>query len=272
VCGICGAVAKDGKSDTAASVLLMLKEMSHRGPDSAGIAWDGGSLTAPTLARLLAGARAIGVPRTLGHARLRITGGDRGLQPFFDSARKLILVFNGEIYNFKALIGQHTEWGSDTDGEVLFRAVAENHTGDLVDAVRAAVPALDGVYAFSAMDQDSVVLARDRVGVKQVYFGEDERLVAFASERKALWRIGLRSQRLNPGEILLIRRSGVTRMPQSFFPILPACAGRRRQGDAHGSRRRRAFRGVRVVPAHSCRAGTGRAPVCNVGRPLKPVP
>jgi asparagine synthase (glutamine-hydrolysing) len=220
VCGICGAVAKDGTSDTAGQVLLMLKEMSHRGPDSAGIAWDGGTVTAPTMAELLRRAENVRAPRTLGHARLRITGGDRGLQPFFDAARRLSLVFNGEIYNFKALMEKHPDWHSDTDGEVLFRVVAEHHTGDLVAAVREAATVLDGVYAFSAMDRDSVVLIRDRVGVKQVYFGENERLVAFASERKALWQIGLRSRRLNPGEILHISPAGATRIPRGFFPVL----------------------------------------------------
>ena len=221
MCGICGAVAKDGRSDTTGLVLRMLTVMSHRGPDSAGMSWESGTVTAPTLAELLRRADTVRAPRTLGHERLRITGGDRGLQPFFDEGRKLSLVFNGEIYNFKELIAQHPDWKSDTDGEVLFRMVEESHDDDLVEAVRATLPYLDGVYAFSAMDSTSIVLARDRVGVKQVYYGEDARFMAFASERKALWSIGLRTRRLNPGEILRIGPAGVTRIPGSFFSVLP---------------------------------------------------
>ena len=199
----------------------MLREMSHRGPDSAGVAWDGGSVTAANLPELLRRAANVHAPRMLGHERLRITGGDRGLQPFFNDKRRLSLVFNGEIYNFKALLKLHPDWQTDTDGEVLFRMVQENHAGDLAAAVQSTLPALDGVYAFSAMDADSVVLARDRVGVKQVYFGENDGFVAFASERKALWRIGIRSHRLGPGEILRVSPAGVTRVPGHFFSVLP---------------------------------------------------
>ncbi len=207
----------------------MLEEMSHRGPDSAGIAWDGGSVTAANLADLLRRAGTVRAPRTLGHARLRITGGDRGLQPFFDGARKLSLVFNGEIYNFKALLELHPDWHSDTDGEVLFHMVQENYAGDLVPAVQNTLPTLDGVYAFSVMDEDSIVLVRDRVGIKQVYFGENDGFVAFASERKALWRIGIRSHRLNPGEILRVSPAGVARIPGRFFPVLPVAYTERAQ-------------------------------------------
>ena len=104
MCGICGVIAKDRKSDTAGLVLQMLQEMSHRGPDSAGIAWDGGSIVAPGLDELLARAGSVRAARTIGHARLRITGGDRGRQPFVDRNRRLSLVFNGEIYNYHDLL------------------------------------------------------------------------------------------------------------------------------------------------------------------------
>jgi asparagine synthase (glutamine-hydrolysing) len=207
----------------------MLEEMSHRGPDSAGMAWDDGSVTAANLPELLRRAGSVRAPRVLGHERLRITGGDRGLQPFFDGNRRLSLVFNGEIYNFKELLKLHPGWRSDTDGEVLFRLVEENYAGDLVAAVQNTLPALDGVFAFSAMDAESIVLVRDRVGVKQVYFGENDGFVAFASERKALWSIGIRSHRLNPGEILRVTPAGITRTPRRFFPVLPVAYTERAQ-------------------------------------------
>ncbi len=199
----------------------MLKEMSHRGPDSAGVCWDGGSITAANLEDLVRRAGDVRAPRTLGHARLRITGGDRGLQPFVGGAGKLSLVFNGEIYNFKTLLGLHPGWQSDTDGEVLFRMVSEAYAGDLVGAVQNTVRSLDGVYAFSVMDAHEIVLVRDRLGVKQVYYGENDGFLAFASERKALWSCAMRSHRLNPGEILRMSPRGVERVPGQPFSLLP---------------------------------------------------
>jgi len=221
VCGICGVVAKVGTSDTAGLVLRMLQEMSHRGPDSAGIAWDGGSMTAPNLDDLLAGASTVRAPRTLGHARLRITGGDRGRQPFVDRARRLSLVFNGEIYNYRELARRFGGPRTDTDGEVLFHLLGGAHEKDGMDAVHRILPDLDGVYAFAMMDSEAVILARDRVGVKQVYFGENDRLVAFASERKALWRIGMRSHRLDPGRTLRMSSCGVILGHGRPLPVLP---------------------------------------------------
>jgi asparagine synthase (glutamine-hydrolysing) len=130
-------------------------------------------------------------------------------------------VFNGEIYNYRALARRFGGPRTDTDGEVLFQLLEGAHDGDGVHAVRRVLPDLDGVYAFAMMDSEAVVLARDRMGVKQVYFGENDRLVAFASERKALWRIGMRSRRLNPGQMLRMSACGVVLEQSRPLQILP---------------------------------------------------
>ncbi len=223
MCGICGAIAKDGRSDTVATVLEMLKEMNHRGPDSVGLSWDGGSMTATDLDELLRKAKTTRAPRTLGQARLRITGGDRGLQPFVAPERGISLVFNGEIYNYRALLARLSDGGgdTDTDGEVLFRWVLREHDGDGARAIERTLPELDGVYAVAMMDQRGIYLCRDRVGVKQVYVGENDRMIGFASERKALWRVGMRSHRLNPGEMLRMDASTTLRKRLHSFSVLP---------------------------------------------------
>lgn len=92
-----------------------------------------------------------------------------------------VLVFNGEIYNQEEL-----DWtGSDSE---LILDLIEGHGGDLEDALRFTVNQIDGDYAFAYTDGENLAVVRDPVGVKPLYHSGE----AFASERKALWRLGLR--------------------------------------------------------------------------------
>jgi asparagine synthase (glutamine-hydrolysing) len=223
MCTICGVISKDDE-DAVGPVLKMLKVMSHRGPDSAGMSWGRETLYAESVEELSAKAKGIKAQRALGHARLRITG-ESGTQPFENPDDYPKLVFNGEIYNFREIHQTHfkdeAELNGDNDGELLFRLLDRLSNGSGEEAIVRAIPHLDGVYALALMEKNAVTLYRDKVGIKQVYYGENSDYIAFASERKALWKISMRSQRLNPGELLQIKNNRLIRRKIESFKSLP---------------------------------------------------
>jgi asparagine synthase (glutamine-hydrolysing) len=167
MCGIVGSVGDmDGHADD--TLRRMLSEISHRGPDDNGI-WHG---------------EGIG----LGHARLSIIDlSERGHQPFVTADGLGVLVFNGEIYNYRELRRTLEEEGiafrSETDTEVALYAL---HTW----GPERAVPLFDGMFALAYHDlrDRSVWLARDRLGIKPLFTAKTRSGFAFASEQKALFR------------------------------------------------------------------------------------
>jgi asparagine synthase (glutamine-hydrolysing) len=144
----------------------MADAMAHRGPDADGFFVDG----------------AVG----LAHRRLAILDlSDRGRQPMFTSDGRFVLVFNGEIYNYIELRQQLAREGvrcrTDTDTEVLLHLYAREGS--------AALRHLNGMFAIAVWDrtQRELFLARDRVGIKPLYYTETRHGIAFASEAKALF-------------------------------------------------------------------------------------
>ena len=108
------------------------------------------------------------------------------------------IVFNGEIYNYKKLrskLESSHRFVSQTDSEVIAHIFEDNYakTRDLQGAIKKTVSELDGVYVIVIRDEETgeIALVRDVMGVRQLYYGQNSQLVAFASERKALWKIGL---------------------------------------------------------------------------------
>jgi len=193
----------------------MLFSMASRGPDGSGISFEGNVIRSQSLAELELGD--VRAKSAIGHSRLAIVGGTCGTQPFRSCDGRLTLEHNGEIYNYKELRskleGRHT-FSTDTDSEVIVHLLEEHygaHSGDLMGAVKRTVAELDGVYALAIRDEqtDTTVLARDRLGVRPMYYAENERMVAFASERKALWAAGLKEPTLRvlPGHALLIENA-----------------------------------------------------------------
>ncbi len=223
MCTICGVISKN-EEDAVGPVLEMLEVMSHRGPDSAGMSWGRETVYADSVEELSAKAKDIRAPRALGHARLSITGVS-GSQPFENGSEYPKMIFNGEIYNFGDLHQRYfkddAQLRGDNDGELLFRLLDQLYDGKGENAIVKALPLLDGVYALALMDHNSVTLYRDKVGIKQVYYGENNEYIAFASERKALWKLRIRSQRLNPGEMLQIKRNRLIRKKIERFKSLP---------------------------------------------------
>ena len=166
MCGIAGIVANDGKRRIArAEVASMLAPMRHRGPDGDGH-WD-----APGVC--------------FGHLRLSIIDLAGGAQPMASSDKRLTISFNGEIYNYRELRDELASMGArfDTRSDTEVILAAWERWG--VDCL----PRLNGMFAFAIHDarDRSVTLARDRLGVKPLYYcAWPDGGVAFASELKGL--------------------------------------------------------------------------------------
>ncbi|HEY6332124.1 MAG TPA: asparagine synthase (glutamine-hydrolyzing), partial [Blastocatellia bacterium] len=169
MCGICGIV---GKPD---EVLLrsMLGRMAHRGPDDEGVYLD-----------QLSNGDIVG----LGHRRLSILDlSAAGHEPMSDSTGRVWLTFNGEIYNFKELRrileGLGHSFKSETDAEVIIYAYIEWGIECL--------SRFNGIFAFAIWDsrEETLFVARDRLGVKPVYYARTEVGFVFASEIKAMMAI-----------------------------------------------------------------------------------
>lgn len=167
MCGIFGVIYRDGKTVPDNNRLQETSRiLGHRGPDSAGIFSDSG----------------IG----LVHTRLSLLDlSERGSQPFWDEPRRYALVYNGEIYNFQNLRTELEASGitfsTESDTEVLLKGIL--HWGlDLI------LPRLEGMFAFALWDnqQRTLTLVRDRLGIKPLSVYEDDHVLVFASEVKAI--------------------------------------------------------------------------------------
>lgn len=210
MCGIAGIFEKHGKNSNP-SIELMLECIKHRGPDGFGL-YSGHKIQR---AKKLDGISFEGKSDfAFGHSRLAIVGGMQGIQPFDGCRKGLVIIHNGEIYNYKSLkagLGKDHKFETATDSEVLVHLLEENYTGDLREALSKTLPMLDGVFALVVTDGSNVAIARDVLGVKQLYLSETEQHIAFSSERKALWKVGAKGagERLLPGNFAILSKDGV---------------------------------------------------------------
>jgi asparagine synthase (glutamine-hydrolysing) len=214
MCGIGGILSKKNEN-VVPLVGTMLSCMINRGPDGAGIAADERSIQSDSFSNLryqkLSGNSA------LGHVRLAIVGGTCGQQPFRSCDGRFTVEHNGEIYNYKTirkrLIKRH-KFSTQTDSEVIVHLIEDYFLkeNNLLYAIKRTVAELDGVYAFVVKEEESgrLALVRDKMGVRQIYYGENDRFIAFASERKALWKIGIRepTKRVMPCYAVIISPEG----------------------------------------------------------------
>jgi asparagine synthase (glutamine-hydrolysing) len=217
MCGIAGILSKKGEN-VVPLIGPMLSCLRNRGPDGAGIAVNDYIIQSDTLANL--NYRQFSANSVLGHLRLAIVGGMCGHQPFRSCNDRLTIEHNGEIYNYKKirrkLLKRH-KFITQTDSEVIVHLLEEhfNENKDLIYAIRKTVAELDGVYSLVIKDEETgtIALVRDKMGVRQIYYGENDRLVAFASERKALWKVGIKepTRRVLPGHAIIIAASGLSK-------------------------------------------------------------
>jgi len=171
MCGISG-VVNCGDAETLARMTLV---QTHRGPDDWGV-WD----------RQLPDGGYIG----LGSRRLAILDlSAGGHMPMFNEARTVGIVYNGEVYNFgelrQELEGKGHRFRSNTDTEVVLRLYEEMGAD--------CVTRLNGIFAFAICDMRQAApllfLARDHFGVKPLYYWQEGRRFAFASEIKSLLQV-----------------------------------------------------------------------------------
>lgn len=171
MCGLTGLVLHDPSARVdEAKLVAMTDTMFHRGPDDRGIFISG--------------------PAGLGFRRLSIIDLSGGSQPLHNETDDVHVVMNGEIYNFQSLradlMGKGHRFKTGSDAEVLVHLYEEKGAAMVEDLV--------GMYAFCVVDQredkTKIVLGRDRLGIKPLYYVETTRGIAFASEVKALAELG----------------------------------------------------------------------------------
>ena len=165
MCGICGQFRFDSENVSSKSLTSMMSKLARRGPDSNG-KWLEGKIG-------------------FGHQRLSIIDlSSHGSQPMVDDLLKLTLVFNGTIYNYKSLrselIAKGYSFFSHSDTEVIIKAY--HYWGE--DCVKY----LDGMFAFCVWDQSNqkLFIARDRMGIKPLYYNLSNKAFTFASNSQAL--------------------------------------------------------------------------------------
>ncbi len=209
MCGIAGILSK--KSENVVPLVgSMLHCMVNRGPDGAGLIADDWVVKSNSLSTMQL--KNVSGKSALGHTRLAIVGGTCGAQPFCSCDGRIVLEHNGEIYNYKKIrkrLEKHHKFTTRTDSEVIVHLI-EDHLckNSLLGAIKKTVAELDGVYALAIQDKKTgeIALVRDRIGVRQLYYADTSKFVAFASERKALWKIGIKepTRGILPGSAIII--------------------------------------------------------------------
>ncbi|MEW6605620.1 MAG: asparagine synthase (glutamine-hydrolyzing) [Thermoproteota archaeon] len=229
MCGIAGILSKDGEN-VVPLVGSMLSCMVKRGPDGAGLVADGKIIKSNSIAAMQQQFQKVSGAVALGHTRLAIVGGTCGAQPFSSCDGRLVLEHNGEIYNYKKIrskLEKRHKFTTATDSEVIVHLLEDHmrRNNTLLGAIKKTVAELDGVYALAIQDRQTgeTVLVRDRIGVRQLYYADTKSIVAFASERKALWRIGIQepTRRIMPGCAIIISAQGKMQSFQVADPIPP---------------------------------------------------
>ncbi len=196
MCGIAGIVSFIGKKPDISKIKAMTDILAHRGPDGEGIWSDG--------------------PVALGHRRLSIIDlSDRAAQPMVSADGQFVICFNGEIYNYKELQKHLIDHGdlcrSASDTEVILLLY--------IKYGMQAFSLLRGMFAFAIWDnkKQKVFIARDRVGIKPLYFLKKEDAFVFSSEIKAIAASGYSDKKINESALGNFFRFLVISQPDSIF-------------------------------------------------------
>lgn len=181
MCGIAGIISEDSEQTKEVACRRMIESLLHRGPDGHSVA--------------------IKDSVGLAHARLAIVDlSVHANQPMRSHATGAIIVFNGEIYNYKdirnELLSKGVSFKTSSDTEVLLSAY--DHWGEQF------IEKLNGIFAFAIHDvrRQCVLLARDRLGVKPLYWAREAGRIIFGSEIKALAASGFVQLRVDQNAFL----------------------------------------------------------------------
>jgi asparagine synthase (glutamine-hydrolysing) len=195
MCGIHGLYQLDGAPAQAEWLARMGQVTTHRGPDDAGVHADGRC--------------------AIGMRRLSIIDLSGGHQPIANHDRSLVVVCNGEIYNYRELRRELQAHGhrfsTESDSEVVLYGYAQ--WGERF------VDRLNGMFGFAIWDarRHTLLVGRDRLGIKPVYWLDDGKRVAFASEAKALLELPGVAREVDPGALAAYLELGYVPAPLSIF-------------------------------------------------------
>jgi asparagine synthase (glutamine-hydrolysing) len=174
MCGICGVVSGNGAYPIDNAGLIAMRDLQlHRGPDDSGDY---------RLAGMAFGSRRLSI----------LDLSERGHMPMHSADGRYSITYNGEVYNFRELRRDLEKRGyrfhSDSDTEVVLNLYAEHGP--------AMLPRLNGMFAIAIWDkrEQSLFLARDRMGVKPLYYAEQDGRLYFASETKSLFAAGVKQE------------------------------------------------------------------------------
>jgi len=194
MCGIAGIYQSTGVPVDELRLEKMTQSLAHRGPDGSGVFLD----------------RQIG----LGHRRLSIIDPSQGQQPMVNVDNSIAVSFNGEIYNYKELRTELKALGylfrTDSDTEVVLHAYAA--WGEQCQT------RFNGMWALAIWDSTNrkLVLSRDRLGEKPLFYAEVDGALLFASEPKAFFAYGYPRQ-LDMEQLEIFLVLGYVPAPYSFF-------------------------------------------------------
>ena len=195
MCGIAGFVNQKGEPATAQQVRRMIDAIVHRGPDDEGIHAKGN----------------VG----LGMRRLSIIDVAGGHQPIYNEDRSISIVFNGEIYNFpelrRELESHQHKFSTHSDTEIIVH-LYEEMGANCVNKLR-------GMFAFALYDENRqcLLLARDRLGKKPLYYAIDNGRLYFGSEIKSILAVAPQLREVDGEGVLQFFYFGYVPDPYSAF-------------------------------------------------------
>ncbi|WP_323017822.1 asparagine synthase (glutamine-hydrolyzing) [Castellaniella sp.] len=180
MCGVLGAFLRKGLPNQDVRIRSALRALQHRGPD------DSGAESFPYLDGCL----------ILGHTRLSIIDlSDAGHQPFHSADGRYVIIYNGEIYNYRELRSELTSLGyvfrTESDTEVLLTAWTAWGRDCLCRLI--------GMFSFAVLDRQEVALTcvRDAFGIKPLFYTEEDGNFIFSSEIRALTALKLHKAEVN---------------------------------------------------------------------------
>lgn len=194
MCGINGILGNIAEQDRRGLVSRMNKAIAHRGPDADGI-FDEGEIT-------------------LGHRRLSIIDlSPDGNQPFYSSDGNLVMVFNGEIYNYRELKEELRDFSFRTNGD------SEVILACWMKWRERCVEHLTGMFALAIYEKSSglVFMARDRMGVKPLYYALQGDALAFSSEVRAMLHCPFVSQKIDQEALVDYLRYQTVHAPRTIY-------------------------------------------------------
>ncbi|ARU56169.1 asparagine synthase [Oleiphilus messinensis] len=196
MCGIHGGYAFSGAANLSVEVLEAMGMVTqHRGPDDSGTFLDG--------------------PAAIGMRRLSIIDLEGGHQPIFNEDQSIAVVCNGEIYNFRELreklIAKGHQFSTHSDSEVTVH-LYEEYGIDFLSH-------LNGMFALALWDRNRqrLIIARDRLGIKPLYYYRDDNVLLFSTEAKAIFETSHISPKLDKTACGLYVQLGYVPAPWSIY-------------------------------------------------------